>query len=155
VTIDLPRDDDSAGLNEYARTVVDAISDRTGLVLVAQSFGGFTASLVCERVPVDLMVLVAAMIPREPTMITTARRDEGDGDHDGTRSRRAECSHDLFASRLNLVGVVGRELAFQEVLSRTSGEEDALESERLLPVPALDEDVEAGQLPRRSALAPR
>ena len=47
-----------------ATTVVDAIADRTGLVLVAQSFGGFTAPLVCERVPVGLMVLVAAMIPR-------------------------------------------------------------------------------------------
>jgi pimeloyl-ACP methyl ester carboxylesterase len=64
VTMDLPCDDDSAGLEEYADTVVDAIGDhRDGLVLVAQSFGGFTAPLVCDRVPVDLMVLVAAMIP--------------------------------------------------------------------------------------------
>jgi pimeloyl-ACP methyl ester carboxylesterase len=63
VTMDLPCDDDSAGLAEYTDTVVDAIGDRTDLVLVAQSFGGFTAPLVCERVPVDLMVLVAAMIP--------------------------------------------------------------------------------------------
>jgi pimeloyl-ACP methyl ester carboxylesterase len=63
VTMDLPCDDDSAGLDEYADTVVDAIGDRSDLVLVAQSFGGFTAPLVCERVPVDLMVLVAAMIP--------------------------------------------------------------------------------------------
>jgi pimeloyl-ACP methyl ester carboxylesterase len=63
VAVDLPCDDDSAGLDEYADTVVDAIGDRSDLVLVAQSFGGFTAPLVCERVPVDLMVLVAAMIP--------------------------------------------------------------------------------------------
>jgi pimeloyl-ACP methyl ester carboxylesterase len=63
VTMDLPCDDDSAGLSEYADTVVTAIGDRRDLVLVAQSFGGFTAPLVCERVPVDLMVLVAAMIP--------------------------------------------------------------------------------------------
>jgi pimeloyl-ACP methyl ester carboxylesterase len=63
VTMDLPCDDDSAGLAEYAETVVDAIGDHRDLVLVAQSFGGFTAPLVCERVPVDLMVLVAAMIP--------------------------------------------------------------------------------------------
>jgi pimeloyl-ACP methyl ester carboxylesterase len=63
VTMDLPCDDDSAGLAEYADTVVDAIGDHKDLVLVAQSFGGFTAPLVCERVPVDLMVLVAAMIP--------------------------------------------------------------------------------------------
>jgi pimeloyl-ACP methyl ester carboxylesterase len=63
VTMDLPCDDDSAGLAEYADTVVDAIGDHRDVVLVAQSFGGFTAPLVCERVPVDLMVLVAAMIP--------------------------------------------------------------------------------------------
>jgi pimeloyl-ACP methyl ester carboxylesterase len=63
VTMDLPCEDDSAGLAEYADTVVEAIGDRKDLVLVAQSFGGFTAPLVCDRVPVDLMVLVAAMIP--------------------------------------------------------------------------------------------
>jgi pimeloyl-ACP methyl ester carboxylesterase len=63
VAMDLPCEDDSAGLTEYADTVIDAIGDRTDLALVAQSFGGFTAPLVCERVPVDLMVLVAAMIP--------------------------------------------------------------------------------------------
>ena len=63
VAMDLPCDDDSAGLEEYADSVVDAIGERRDLVLVAQSFGGFTAPLVCERVPVDLMVLVTAMIP--------------------------------------------------------------------------------------------
>jgi pimeloyl-ACP methyl ester carboxylesterase len=65
VAPDLPCDDDSAGLAEYTDTVVDAIGERTaGLVLVAQSLGGFTAPLVCERVPVELIVLVAAMVPR-------------------------------------------------------------------------------------------
>ncbi|MDQ4026911.1 MAG: alpha/beta hydrolase [Actinomycetota bacterium] len=63
VTMDLPCDDDSAGLEEYADAVEAAIGDREDLVLVAQSFGGFTAPLVCERVAVDLMVLVTAMIP--------------------------------------------------------------------------------------------
>ena len=63
VAMDLPCDDDSAGLAEYADTVVAALGQRRHLVLVAQSFGGFTAPLVCERVPVDLMVLVAGMIP--------------------------------------------------------------------------------------------
>jgi pimeloyl-ACP methyl ester carboxylesterase len=63
VAVDLPCDDDSAGLAEYADTVVEAIGDRTDVVLVAQSMGGFTAPLVCERVPVRLMVLVAAMVP--------------------------------------------------------------------------------------------
>ncbi len=44
--------------------MVDAIGDRTDLVVVAQSFGGFTAPLVCDRLPVDLLVLVAGMVPR-------------------------------------------------------------------------------------------
>ena len=60
---DLPCDDDSAGLAEYADTVVKAISGRRGLIVAAQSFGGFTAPLVAVRVPVDMLVLVAGMIP--------------------------------------------------------------------------------------------
>ena len=63
VAVDLPCEDDSAGLAEYTDAVVDAIGDRTDLVVVAQSFGGFTAPLVCERVPVDLLVFLAGMIP--------------------------------------------------------------------------------------------
>ena len=63
VAPDLPCDDDSAGLPEYANTVVDAIGDRTDLIVVAQSLGGFVAPLVCERVPTRLLVLVAPMIP--------------------------------------------------------------------------------------------
>jgi pimeloyl-ACP methyl ester carboxylesterase len=63
VAPDLPSDDDAAGLAEYADTVVDAIGDRTDLVVVAQSLGGFTAPLVCARVRARLMVLVAAMVP--------------------------------------------------------------------------------------------
>ncbi|MDP9848611.1 alpha/beta hydrolase [Streptosporangium lutulentum] len=63
VAPDLPCDDDSAGLSEYADVVVEAVGDRTGLVVVAQSFGGFTAPLVCERIPVELLVLLTGMIP--------------------------------------------------------------------------------------------
>jgi pimeloyl-ACP methyl ester carboxylesterase len=61
---DLPCDDESAELADYVDTVVDAIGDRRDLVVVAHSLGGFTAPLVCDRVPVDLLVLVAGMIPR-------------------------------------------------------------------------------------------
>jgi pimeloyl-ACP methyl ester carboxylesterase len=63
VAPDLPCDDDSAGLMEYGDVVVDAIGDRTNLVLVAQSLAGFTAPLVCERLPVALLVMLAAMVP--------------------------------------------------------------------------------------------
>ena len=63
VAPDLPCDDDSAGLPEYADSVVEAIGDRSDLVVVAQSAGGFTALLVCDQVAVKLLVLVAPMIP--------------------------------------------------------------------------------------------
>jgi pimeloyl-ACP methyl ester carboxylesterase len=65
VAPDLPCDDDSAGLAEYTDAVVDSIGDRRDdLVVVAQSLGGLTAPLVTERVPVELIVLVTAMVPR-------------------------------------------------------------------------------------------
>lgn len=63
VAPDLPCDDDSAGLPEYADTVVGAIVARTDLVVVGQSLGGFVAPLIGDRVPVRLIVLVAPMIP--------------------------------------------------------------------------------------------
>jgi pimeloyl-ACP methyl ester carboxylesterase len=63
VAPDLPCDDDTAGLSEYADTVLDAIGDRGELVVVAQSWGAFTAPLVCDRTPVRLLVLVAGLIP--------------------------------------------------------------------------------------------
>lgn len=63
VAPDLPCEDDSAGLSEYADAIVDAIGERRELVLVAQSFAGFVAPLACMRVRVELLVLVAALIP--------------------------------------------------------------------------------------------
>jgi pimeloyl-ACP methyl ester carboxylesterase len=63
LTPDLPAGDDDAGLDAYADTVVDAIGDRAGVILVAQSMAAFTAPMVCERVDVRLMILVAPMIP--------------------------------------------------------------------------------------------
>jgi hypothetical protein len=63
IAIELPGDDDGAGLPEYTRRVVDAIGGRDDVVLVAQSLGGFTAPLVANEVPVGGIVLVNAMIP--------------------------------------------------------------------------------------------
>jgi pimeloyl-ACP methyl ester carboxylesterase len=63
----VPTEDDSAGLAEYADVAFHAIVERSTrpkpLILVAQSMGGFTAPLVTQRVPVDLIVLLNAMIP--------------------------------------------------------------------------------------------
>jgi pimeloyl-ACP methyl ester carboxylesterase len=66
VPVALPAANEKAGLAEYTEAVLKAIEnrDRSHLVLVAQSMGGFTAPLVCERVPVKALVLVNAMIPK-------------------------------------------------------------------------------------------
>ena len=63
VAPDLPGDDESSGLKEYADAVVQAVGGRKDLVVVGQSFGAFTAPLVADRLPVDVLVLVAGMIP--------------------------------------------------------------------------------------------
>lgn len=66
--VDLPIEDESAGLPDYAETVVRAVVEVAGadvrdLVVVAHSWGGFVGPLVCDRLPVRLLVLVTAMIP--------------------------------------------------------------------------------------------
>ena len=63
IAVDLPGDDEHAGLSTYADRVVTAIHERTDVTLVAQSLGGFTAPLVCARVRVRRLVFVNAMIP--------------------------------------------------------------------------------------------
>src|SRR5262245_3293250 len=73
VAVDLPSDDAGAGLPEYADAVCDAFAKASAsdgadasqarVIVVAQSLGGFTAPLVCDRLPVDMVVLINAMIP--------------------------------------------------------------------------------------------
>jgi len=64
VAPDLPCEDDSAGLAEYTDTVITALGDRTSdLIVVGQSFGGFTAPLVADRLGGRAIVLVTGMIP--------------------------------------------------------------------------------------------
>jgi pimeloyl-ACP methyl ester carboxylesterase len=60
---DLPAADDGAGLGEYAEAAVAAIGERAGLIVVAQSMAAFVAPLLCDRVDVRLLILVAPMIP--------------------------------------------------------------------------------------------
>ena len=85
VAIDLPSEDESAGWVEYADAVVRGIGDRGCLVVVGHSLGGFTAPLVCARVEVELLVLVAAMIPAPGELFAdwwtnTGHEDSGDDD---------------------------------------------------------------------------
>lgn len=63
VVVDLPVEDDSAGLSVYADVVVQAVGTRRNLVVVAQSSAGYVAPIVCARKEASLLMLVAAMVP--------------------------------------------------------------------------------------------
>lgn len=64
----LPISDPEAGIPEYADAVVAALGDRAAaddLIVVAQSFGAFTGTVLTQRVPVRLLVFLSAMAPKE------------------------------------------------------------------------------------------
>jgi pimeloyl-ACP methyl ester carboxylesterase len=63
---DLPIDDDTATLSDYADAVLDAIGTPPpdDLVVVGMSFGGYAAPIVASRVPTRHLVYVCAMIPQ-------------------------------------------------------------------------------------------
>jgi pimeloyl-ACP methyl ester carboxylesterase len=63
VAVDLPADDDTSGLPEYAERVVAAAADRSDVVLVASSMGAFTAPMAAAQLAVVAMTLMNAMIP--------------------------------------------------------------------------------------------
>ncbi len=63
VAPDLPGDDESHTLVDYADAVVEAVGARRNLVVVGHSFGAFTAPLVADRLPTDVLVLMAGMVP--------------------------------------------------------------------------------------------
>lgn len=63
IAVDLPADDEQAGLAAYADRAIDAIDRRKDIVLVAMSLGGFTAPIVAERMPLRALVFVNSMIP--------------------------------------------------------------------------------------------
>ena len=100
VPVALPAANQSAGLPEYADAVVYAIGNREPrhVVVVAQSMGGFTAPLVCQRVPVALLVLVNAMIPKPGetpgTWWTNPRHGEAKRRQNQLDGRRADAPFD-------------------------------------------------------------
>jgi pimeloyl-ACP methyl ester carboxylesterase len=86
--VDLPARDPAAGLAAYADAVVGTVRTALGaslepVVLVASSLGGLSAPLVCDRLPVRLLVLLNAMVPRPGETggawwTNTAHADPGD-----------------------------------------------------------------------------
>lgn len=103
---DLPCKDDSAGLKEYADTVVEAVGDRTDLIVVGHSFGAFTAPLVADRLSAEALVLLAGMIPApgeapgdwwDHTGYATAVREQAarDGGQTGSDDPYVSFYHDV------------------------------------------------------------
>jgi pimeloyl-ACP methyl ester carboxylesterase len=83
-------------LDDYAGTVIDAASGQQDLVIVGQSYGACTATLVAAQLPVRMFVLLAGMIPApgespgewwantgyRPAVEQQARLDGGKTGHD-------------------------------------------------------------------------
>jgi pimeloyl-ACP methyl ester carboxylesterase len=64
VAPDLPADDDSKDLTDWASTVVDALPSTSNVVVVGHSFGGLVAPLVAARINASALVFVTAMLPK-------------------------------------------------------------------------------------------
>lgn len=63
IAVDLPADDPEAALTAYADLAVAAVGGRDDIVVAAQSMGAFTALPVCDRIRVEHLVLLNAMVP--------------------------------------------------------------------------------------------
>jgi pimeloyl-ACP methyl ester carboxylesterase len=63
IAVDLPGDDESATLARYGELITAAATGRDGVILVAQSLGGFSAPLAATAMPGCRLVLLNAMIP--------------------------------------------------------------------------------------------
>ncbi|SEP49863.1 alpha/beta fold hydrolase [Amycolatopsis saalfeldensis] len=63
VAPDLPIEDPAAKLADFRDAVVSEVGERADVVVVAHSYGGFTAPLVADRLDARLLVFVAGMVP--------------------------------------------------------------------------------------------
>jgi pimeloyl-ACP methyl ester carboxylesterase len=84
VAPDLPSDDPSATLDDYARVVKGAIGDEDDVISVGHSFGGLTAPLI----PARRIVFVCAHVPQPGRSLAETAAEErpsSDNSHDGRR----------------------------------------------------------------------
>jgi len=63
VAVELPADDETEGLQDYANAVVDTASDLRTPIVVAASLGAFTAALVAAPLKASAVALLNPMIP--------------------------------------------------------------------------------------------
>jgi alpha/beta hydrolase family protein len=134
VTVDLPADE-SADLDAFADAIVAAVRTAAPapdgppgpVVLVAQSLGGFSAPLICDRVPVDRIVLVNAMVPRPDE---TAAEWWGNTGQAAARSAYAEAmgrgADPAFEPRTDFFHDVPAELTQEAMAAPQSGPPAAL-----------------------------
>lgn len=64
IPVQLPCEDDAAGLEEYAGCITAAAGGLSAPVIVAHSFGAFSAALAAARLQPRLLVYASAMVPR-------------------------------------------------------------------------------------------
>lgn len=104
VAVDLPNWP-GARLTDQADAIVAAATDADRVVLVAQSMGGFSAPLCCDRLPVAWLVLVNAMIPRPGETAGEWWDNTGQGQAARENDRRAgrdpEAPFDLLTTFLH------------------------------------------------------
>lgn len=116
--VDLPGDDARVGIIEYADLVVRAAEGGDGVVLVAQSMGGFTAPLVTERASVAMLVMVNAMIPVPGETPGEWWSNTGSPDakrrHDIAEGRDPDAPFDAIVTFFHDVPARVREEAFKE-----------------------------------------
>jgi pimeloyl-ACP methyl ester carboxylesterase len=105
-------------LEAWARAVVEAgASLPRPLVVVGQSFGAFPATLAADRLYADLLVLVAAMVPRrgEPPDDWWAGTGYGDSGADGTLDMREMFFHDVASETAEEAVRRGREATLTDL----------------------------------------
>lgn len=64
VAPDLPTDDESKDLTDWATTVADALPSTEDVIVVGHSFGGLVAPLVADQINAKALIFVTAMLPR-------------------------------------------------------------------------------------------
>lgn len=90
---------------DQADAIVAAAGDASAVVLVAQSMGGFSAPLACDRLPVTWLVLLNAMVPRPGETAgawwdTTGQREAARA-NDGREGRDPGAGFDLHTTFLH------------------------------------------------------
>ncbi|WP_200945137.1 MULTISPECIES: alpha/beta fold hydrolase [unclassified Nocardioides] len=99
IAVTLPGPDESAGLAAYADVIVDAGRDAGPLVLVAQSMGGFSAPLAVDRLDVERIALINAMVPAPGETAGSWWETVGQAEAAGAAARRDGRSEEFDVER--------------------------------------------------------